>query len=265
VIADTLAADNPVPLPRSLLAAAAKAGRHMRPAHAERLAAAMSRHEGPSGTAYLARVVPAPAFAEHARDLLASWSEHPDVPGALLGAAVASAAYAHDYARHNPKTELVVSGPSSTAVHARRTEQVLLQLASEAQREILIVTFGLYMHPDLRRLLAQAVAAHVEVTVLAEDPSDNPSFRGNPARSLEGTGVRRLRWPSAERPQNGAAMHAKLVIVDRAIALVTSANLTHRAAEDNLEVGVLVRGGDIPARLAEHFDELQRTRVITET
>ena len=121
------------------------------------------------------------------------------------------------------------------------------------------------MHPDLGRLLAQAVAAHVRVTVLAEDTADNPSFRGDPARSLEGTGARRLRWPSAERPQNGAAMRAKLVIVDREIVLVTSANLTQRAAEDNLEAGVLIRGGDIPARLADHFDELRRTRVITES
>ena len=31
---------------------------------------------------------------------------------------------------------------------------------------------------------------------------------------------------------------------------------------DNLEAGVLVRGGDIPGRLADHFDDLRRQGIL---
>lgn len=58
--------------------------------------------------------------------------------------------------------------------------------------------------------------------------------------------------PAAARPAS-AAMHAKLLIVDRRTALVGSANLTSHGLERNLECGLLVRGGAVPSRLAEHL------------
>jgi phosphatidylserine/phosphatidylglycerophosphate/cardiolipin synthase-like enzyme len=222
----------------------------------------MAGHPGPAGTAYLAGIVPAAAFAEHTRALLDEWARHPDVPGALLGPAIACAAQAHDDARRSPHVELVVSGPSSRSVRARRTEQVLMQIASEARTEILVVTYAIYIHPDLRRLLTQAVSEHVTVTFLAETQTDNPGFRGDPAPTIADIGATLLRWPRTERPEGGAAMHAKLVLIDRTVAFLSSANLTERAADDNLEAGVLVRGGDIPGRLADHFDDLRRQGIL---
>jgi hypothetical protein len=52
-------------------------------------------------------------------------------------------------------------------------------------------------------------------------------------------------------------------LADDHVALVTSANLTDRAVSDNLEVGVLVQGGDVPRRLAAHFSELVASGVLT--
>jgi hypothetical protein len=43
-----------------------------------------------------------------------------------------AAAHAHQDAWRNTHLELVVSGPTSNVIHARRTEQVLLQLIDEA-------------------------------------------------------------------------------------------------------------------------------------
>jgi phosphatidylserine/phosphatidylglycerophosphate/cardiolipin synthase-like enzyme len=51
-------------------------------------------------------------------------------------------------------------------------------------------------------------------------------------------------------------MHAKAAIADRSAALVTSANLTGHALDLNMELGLLVRGGSVPARLADHFNAL---------
>ena len=72
-----------------------------------------------------------------------------------------AAAHAHQDARRNPHLELVVSGPTSKVIHARRTEQVLLQLIDEAAQEILIITYALHMHEQLRTALTAATARGV--------------------------------------------------------------------------------------------------------
>jgi phosphatidylserine/phosphatidylglycerophosphate/cardiolipin synthase-like enzyme len=66
-------------------------------------------------------------------------------------------------------------------------------------------------------------------------------------------------WPAALRISQGgghAAMHAKCAVADRRTAFVTSANLTGAAMTDNMELGLVVRGGDAPKRIANHFDAL---------
>jgi phosphatidylserine/phosphatidylglycerophosphate/cardiolipin synthase-like enzyme len=155
----------------------------------------------------------------------------------------------------------VASGPRSTTLHSRSTEQILLGLIAEAQHEILLVTFALQGYDDLRDAVRQAVARGVRVRVLAEDPDDAPGFYGDPVRALAGIPVERLRWPRERRSGRGAALHAKVVVVDRGAVLVTSANLTQRASEDNFEVGLLLRG-DVGGRLARHIDELVVTGVF---
>ena len=137
--------------------------------------------------------------------ILDAWAAEPHTAGLALGAAIAAAAHAHDEARRNPHLELVVSGPTSTVIHARRTEQVLLQLIAEARREILLLTFALQMHDGLRRALGAASSHGVRLTVLAEDPTDNHGFSGDPGTALIGVLAQRLRWPAEERPANGAA------------------------------------------------------------
>ncbi len=101
--------------------------------------------------------------------------------------------------------------------------------------------------------------------MLAEDPIDDPNFTGAPAKALDGLPVNWLRWPADQRPASGAALHAKTVVIDRSIAFITSANVTKRAAGDNIEAGLLVRGGDIPQRLVDHVGQLLQDDVLRQT
>jgi cardiolipin synthase len=43
---------------------------------------------------------------------------------------------------------------------------------------------------------------------------------------------------------------------------VTSANLTGHGMNENMELGLLVRGGPVPRRLAAHFAQLMTDRVL---
>lgn len=76
------------------------------------------------------------------------------------------------------------------------------------------------------------------------------------------------RWPAESReaffgPQ--ARLHAKCVVADRSIALITSANLTSAGINDNIELGVLIASGPLPGQLADHFDDLIALGTLQET
>ena len=74
-------------------------------------------------------------------------------------------------------------------------------------------------------------------------------------------------WDAASRKVDGeaisAAVHAKCAVADRAVAFITSANLTTAAMERNMELGMLIRGGAVPDRLRQHLAALVATKVIT--
>jgi phosphatidylserine/phosphatidylglycerophosphate/cardiolipin synthase-like enzyme len=58
------------------------------------------------------------------------------------------------------------------------------------------------------------------------------------------------------------AVHAKCAVADGNMAFVTSANLTKAALEKNMELGVLIKGGEIPEKLNRHLDSLILSHVI---
>ena len=52
-------------------------------------------------------------------------------------------------------------------------------------------------------------------------------------------------WPLEKRPA-GSRLHAKVAVADGELAFVTSAIFTGHALDENLEVGLLVTGGNLP-------------------
>lgn len=58
------------------------------------------------------------------------------------------------------------------------------------------------------------------------------------------------------------AVHAKCAVADGELAFITSANLTSAAMERNMELGVLVKGGELPFELHRHLEALISTRII---
>jgi phosphatidylserine/phosphatidylglycerophosphate/cardiolipin synthase-like enzyme len=57
-------------------------------------------------------------------------------------------------------------------------------------------------------------------------------------------------------------MHAKVVIIDREVALVTSANFTEAAQNRNMEAGVIVRQSNQVVRLRNYFEGLIETVML---
>jgi phosphatidylserine/phosphatidylglycerophosphate/cardiolipin synthase-like enzyme len=44
-------------------------------------------------------------------------------------------------------------------------------------------------------------------------------------------------------------MHMKVAAADSRVAFLTSANLTEAALERNMELGILIRGGEVPSAI----------------
>lgn len=183
---------------------------------------------------------------------------------AALALALGAAARTDDWHRLHQSKELVWSGPKPLDTMLRRTDQALLELIGAAQRELFIVTFAAYRVPALVGALVAAAARGVRLEFLLESPADGGTSGPDPVQAL-GEQLRACsvvwRWPRDKRKTDlqgkVGSLHAKCAIADDTHLLVSSANLTEFAFELNMELGVLVVGGEMPAMVKGHFEMLK--------
>jgi cardiolipin synthase len=176
--------------------------------------------------------------------------------GALLGASAASRRL-----RSTFSVDVVWTGPTSDVTTGRLTAAVISEILDKAVSEILLIGYAVHNDAMVAEGLAQAAHRNVAITLLLERSLDNPNYHEG-AEAFPGLHARRLAWPAAQRAANGAALHAKILVVDRRIALVTTANITRWALERNLECGLLVRGGHQPKSIHDHIESLVAMGVL---
>ncbi len=162
--------------------------------------------------------------------------------------------------------ETVWSGPGSHHVPVRASAAVLADIVRDVRRELVLMTYSARPHQPLSDALGAAISRGVAVTVVVETlqgagsalSGDEPyqAFAGIP-------GIELWHWPTSQRTESGAKMHAKLAVADRRVLLVTSANLTQSGVTKNIEAGLLIRGGTVPVRAAEHIDALRSAGILT--
>jgi cardiolipin synthase C len=198
-----------------------------------------------------------------AKQLISAWQHHaPHLPGAAIGLALGTVAVASEEAeRRRPR--LVVSGPTSPAVPVRLTSSVVVDVVRAAATRILLVSFAAHGVSEVVGELAAAAARGVRIDLILEDTiGRGGTLRGGPGSGAFDTlasSATFWHWPLANRPPAGrAALHAKVVVADNSLALLSSANFTDRGLSDNIEVGLLVREPDIVAVLEDHFRALMR-------
>ena len=174
--------------------------------------------------------------------------------------------------------ELVLSGPEVPGVPTADTAATLQTLIENAQTEILLIGYAVHNGKRLFRRLAERMESVPPLRVvfcldIARKPADT---------SLASEIVRRFarefvtkHWPGArlpevlydpralaERWEDRASLHAKCVIVDGHVALITSANFTEAAQRKNIETGVLVRYEPIVKRLHSYITSLHATAAL---
>lgn len=113
--------------------------------------------------------------------------------------------------------------------------------------------------------LQAAVARGVSIWLVVETlHGAGSALQGDqPAAAFDGLHGATLWTWALDRRADGAKMHAKIAVADQASLLVTSANLTASGMNNNIEAGVVIRGGEAPRRAAEHLHALRRDGYLT--
>lgn len=158
------------------------------------------------------------------------------------------------------QTTVVWTGPTVRSLPVRPTFQVTLELVRRARSTLTVVTYAGHDIAELVEAIDEVRLQHgVAVRLVLETEADSGGrLRGDAAAAFGNLpkAVSVYRWPKANRGETGGAMHVKAVIKDRSAMLVSSANLTSAAMDRNMELGLLVEGGNLPEIVDRHVDEL---------
>ena len=202
--------------------------------------------------------------------LLRAWlADAPAMPVAALTAALQAAGGMDEAWRASQTVELAWTGPTAGAV-LRRVDEALLEVVAAAQRELLLVTYVANRIDDLAPALEAAVSRGVAISFVFE--SESSSLVEQTLNALNSLGPlvknrsRLYVWPPEKREAVGregtGVLHAKCAVADESLLLVSSANLTGRAMRRNMELGLMVRGSELPGQVARHIRNLIAARIL---
>jgi phosphatidylserine/phosphatidylglycerophosphate/cardiolipin synthase-like enzyme len=218
----------------------------------------------------IATAMPQPSARALIEKLVQSWVDIPELSASGLAWALRAAEAADEARRREQTLDLVWSGPTSGFTTLRRTDQVLLQLIQEAKRSLLVVTFAAYRMEVLREAMIAAGKRGVKICMVVESQKVSEGKLSFESLDAMGAELRELAtvyvWPLDQRQRNAngkyGSLHVKCAVADRERLLVSSANLTEYAFSLNMELGILVQGGELPGKVADHFEGLSESKIL---
>jgi phosphatidylserine/phosphatidylglycerophosphate/cardiolipin synthase-like enzyme len=164
----------------------------------------------------------------------------------------------------DPSVEIVWTGPRSQNVSFRHTEQAILQILNSAQSRILLVSYAVYSIPNIQDAVVRAAKRGVKITVVVETPDKLDVENEYSTLRALGDDVARCSavyyWSKEKRKRDASGklgiLHVKCVVGDGRWLFLSSANLTKYAFSLNMELGLLITGGDAPMKIERMFDSL---------
>lgn len=228
---------------------------------ADRLITYLRLAPGPTPAARSAALArhPAPTYRNAVGQLFDAWVEEP-IPGLELAGVLRGARQATVLLREEQRIDIVWTGPAHGSLTVRSTREVILELIQGAQSTIILLSFAAYRNDAILSELAAALDRGVRVWAIVESETDAPKAFASLSSRIE-----LYTWPLELRPDVGkkvAVLHAKGVVADDQRAFVTSANQTAAALDKNIELGLLVTGGDVPRDLGLQIRELIRGGIL---
>jgi phosphatidylserine/phosphatidylglycerophosphate/cardiolipin synthase-like enzyme len=175
--------------------------------------------------------------------------------------------------------QLVWTGPDSPHAYSRDTAVVLRELFGIATRSILLSTFVIRQPDIVFKPLAERMMTvpGLSVRLFVHVGRNDGDTRHDSEILREYADRFRRSWPGSVFPtvyydprslvsnvENRATWHAKVVVIDEAVSLITSANFTEWAQQRNVEAGALIRSAGFARQLCQQFESLIQARSVCE-
>lgn len=175
--------------------------------------------------------------------------------------------------------ELVLSGPDVPGIHTCDTAATMRTMIENANHDLIMVGYALHNIQSLFKPIAEKLETIPGFKVIF--CLDIGRTYGD--TSLESEIIRRFitefkerHWPWPKMPEifydprsletgtnaGHSSLHAKCIITDHKVALVTSANFTEAAQYRNIEAGVQIKHLPMVMRLAGYFEGLIEKRLM---
>ena len=159
------------------------------------------------------------------------------------------------------KVSLVVTAPSSFSINARTTMNVVQSMISGAERNIMITGYSLSSYfSELIDTIVQKSQCGVFVKFFVNGIDKQPEFE----KVLRYKGRFLKVYNYRQDEDKMAALHAKVISVDRKQTLITSANLSYHGQQGNIEIGTLVKSKQIAKEIEDVFTKLIFLKVFEE-
>lgn len=212
----------------------------------------------------------------HHRQLAAAFIDEclaavPQAASHTVAIALLTAGLSEKGHRDAQSVELVWTGPDAAAVPFRRTEQAILQVLDSAQHRITLVSYAVYSVPNVCGALVRAARRGVKINVILETPDKIAGQSEYSTLKALGHEVASCStvyyWPQENRGRHGekfGILHVKCAVADGRWLFLSSANLTEYAFSINMELGVLITGGDMPKQIETNFDRLIALHTLTQ-
>ncbi|WP_236639054.1 DISARM system phospholipase D-like protein DrmC [Polynucleobacter sp. MWH-Tro8-2-5-gr] len=232
---------------------------------AQAIASKIRALESKDSAASVLSLISAPKALELLNEVIREWRLR-NISAIELSAMLIASSYTQSKITNESSVELVWTGPTSRFVAPRRTEQALLQVINSAQKELFITSFVAYNVQSIVNALNAVCDKGITLTMLLESSHEDGGSIGMDviARMKKLIPLARVyAWKEKSGEFENGRVHAKVAVADRTSCFITSANLTGYAMEKNMELGLLIEGGEVPSLIMDHLQALVATKVLS--
>lgn len=250
---------------RTIINAATKLVEHLPATTAMSVAEAILKDDPTVLRAEIAKRVPHHHHRELAFAFVDLWQrEAGDLGAYVVAVALHTAAISAQKHHYSQSVELVWTGPDTGEIPLRRTEQAILQVLDSAKERLLLVSYAVHAIPNIQSAVVRAAKRGVKITDVVETPSTTDVENEYSTLRALGNEVaacsRVYYWAKEKRKQDRSGkvgiLHVKCAVADGTWLFLSSANLTEHAFTINMELGTLIRGGQLPSQVEANFAAL---------
>lgn len=157
--------------------------------------------------------------------------------------------------------ELVVTAPPSFTIRTKSTKGVVKTMLVSAQSSILITGYSLSDYfEDLIDCIIRKSQEGVFVKFYVNNIESQKCFEK--ICRYKGKFLKIYNYPKQD--DSMAALHAKVISIDKEETLITSANLSYHGQEANIELGTHIVSKDISKQVEDIFTQLLFKKIFEE-